>query len=168
MAVELLSGSQLDRMRASCSLAAKCLVMVGERIRPGITTDTINDWVHAYCEENDAYPAPLNYGGGGGRSAFMAGGANTALLLVLTGVFTALPLIWFAAAAIRLPLTAIGMMQFFAPTGQFLLGLCVFGENPPRFDAWIGYGLIWVGVVAVAIEQLMVLRRMSPALQRAG
>lgn len=70
MAIELLSGSQLERMRASCSLAAQCLVMVGERIRAGITTDTINDWVHAFCEENDAYPAPLGYGGGGGRAPF--------------------------------------------------------------------------------------------------
>lgn len=70
MAVELMSASMLERMRKSCRMAADCLVMVGERIGAGITTDTINDWVHAFCVENDALPAPLNYGGGGGRPPF--------------------------------------------------------------------------------------------------
>lgn len=70
MAVELMTASMLDRMRVSCEMAARCLVMVGEKIGPGIRTDEINAWVHAFCEENDAYPAPLQYGGGGGRPPF--------------------------------------------------------------------------------------------------
>ena len=58
-----MNAAALERMRESCSLAAECLVMVGERIRAGITTDEINTWVHEYCLEHDALPAPLNYKG---------------------------------------------------------------------------------------------------------
>jgi len=61
--IETMNSAALERMRESCSLAAECLVMVGERIRAGITTDDINTWVHQYCLENDALPAPLNYKG---------------------------------------------------------------------------------------------------------
>jgi methionyl aminopeptidase len=61
--IETMNSAALERMRESCSLAAECLVMVGERIRAGITTDEINTWVHQYCLEHDALPAPLNYKG---------------------------------------------------------------------------------------------------------
>lgn len=67
---EIMTPRMIDEMRISCSMAARCLVMVGERIKPGITTEEINSWVHKFCEENDAYPAPLGYGGGGGRPPF--------------------------------------------------------------------------------------------------
>ena len=61
--VELMTPKMLDRMRESCQLAAQCLVMVGEHIRAGITTESINTLVHEFCVEHDAYPAPLNYKG---------------------------------------------------------------------------------------------------------
>ena len=61
--IEILNRAALDRMRKSCTLAARCLVMVGERIGAGVTTDEINAWVHEFCLENDATPAPLNYKG---------------------------------------------------------------------------------------------------------
>ena len=70
MAVELMSKGMLEKMRESCQLAARCLVMVGERIGAGVRTDEINDWVHQFCLDHDATPAPLNYGGGGGRPPF--------------------------------------------------------------------------------------------------
>lgn len=81
--------------------------------------------------------------------AFVEGGSVTASLLVLTGVSTALPLLWFAAAAARLPLSTIGFLQFFAPTGQMLLSLLVYGEGPADRRMWIGYTLIWAGVVVL-------------------
>lgn len=70
MAIELMSKNALPKMRESCQLAARTLLMVGERIGPGVTTEEINTWVHEFIEENDAYPSPLNYGGGGGRVPF--------------------------------------------------------------------------------------------------
>ena len=61
--VELMTPKMLDRMRESCQLAARCLVMVGDHIAPGITTESLNTLVHQFCLEHDAYPAPLDYKG---------------------------------------------------------------------------------------------------------
>ena len=52
----------LERMRVACRMAADCLSMVGEHIRPGLTTDDINTLVHEWIVERDAIPSPLNYG----------------------------------------------------------------------------------------------------------
>lgn len=59
--VEIMSSTNLEKMRASCALAARCLLMVGPKIKPGISTDDINKWVHDFVVQNDAYPSPLNY-----------------------------------------------------------------------------------------------------------
>ncbi|NOY90444.1 MAG: type I methionyl aminopeptidase [Deltaproteobacteria bacterium] len=52
-----------EEMRASCALAAQTLVEVGKRIRVGMTTQEIDDFVHAFIVERGAYPSPLNYKG---------------------------------------------------------------------------------------------------------
>lgn len=90
---------------------------------------------------------------------FVTGGVSPTVLLVLTGVSTGLPLLWFAAAAKRLRLATIGFLQFGAPTGQFLLGVVVFGERPPVSSMWWGYGFIWLGVVCLIGEGVVRLRR---------
>jgi methionyl aminopeptidase len=59
--VEIMSSANLEKMRASCQLAAQCLLMVGPKIRAGVTTDEINKLVHDFVTANDAYPSPLNY-----------------------------------------------------------------------------------------------------------
>lgn len=66
-------------------------------------------------------------------------------LLVACGPATAAPLIWFAAAARRLPLSTIGFIQFVAPTGQLLLALTLNGESLSTMRA-VGFLLIWIGV----------------------
>jgi methionyl aminopeptidase len=53
----------LERMRRSCALAAETLCVVGEALRPGMTTDEINTLVHDYIVARDAWPSPLNYHG---------------------------------------------------------------------------------------------------------
>ena len=58
-----MSTRDLERMRAACQLAAETLVMVGERLRPGMTTDDINTLVHDYTLAHGARPSPLNYHG---------------------------------------------------------------------------------------------------------
>ena len=68
--VELMTARMLDAMRESCQLAAECLVMTGELIRPGVTTDAINTAVHDFLTSRGAYPSPLEYGGGRGRPPF--------------------------------------------------------------------------------------------------
>jgi len=69
-AIELMTPRMLEQMRASCQLAAECLVMVGEHIRPGLSTEEINALVHDFLVERGAYPSPLNYGASRGRAGF--------------------------------------------------------------------------------------------------
>lgn len=61
--VEIMTPTMREQMRASCQLAAQTLVEIGKRIRAGITTQDIDDFVHRYIVEHDAYPSPLNYRG---------------------------------------------------------------------------------------------------------
>ncbi len=68
--VQLMTPSMLERMRASCQLAADCLVMVGEKLRVGMTTDDVNTLVHEFIVSRDAYPSPLNYKPSGASRAF--------------------------------------------------------------------------------------------------
>lgn len=61
--IEIMSARDLEKMRAACQLAADTLVMVGEHIRPGMTTDDLNTLVHQYTLEHGARPSPLGYHG---------------------------------------------------------------------------------------------------------
>lgn len=56
------SPAEIDAMRAACKLAAQTLKMAGELVKPGITTEEINEAVHQYTLDHGAIPAPLNYG----------------------------------------------------------------------------------------------------------
>ena len=53
----------IERMRIACSAASEVLRLAGEFVRPGITTDEIDVYVHNLCIERGAYPSPLNYSG---------------------------------------------------------------------------------------------------------
>lgn len=64
--VEIKSPREIEAMRAVGRLAADTLNLVGGLIRPGLTTDAINDFVHRDTLKKGAIPAPLNYRGGGG------------------------------------------------------------------------------------------------------
>jgi len=61
---------QIREMRHACALAADTLCMIGEHIKPGISTDEINTIVHEYTIKHNARPAPLNYGKTRTRSGF--------------------------------------------------------------------------------------------------
>ncbi|KQT93662.1 protein rarD [Marmoricola sp. Leaf446] len=88
-----------------------------------------------------------------GRSSFGTEGAGHAVLMVSTGLVTAVPLICFGAAATRVSMTTIGLLQYLAPTLQFVLGLVVFGEQMTPVK-WLGFGLVWVALVAFTVEAL--------------
>lgn len=72
-------------------------------------------------------------------------------LLLLTGLTTALPLIWFAAAAVRLRLTTLGLLQYVAPTCLLLLSILVFGEHVEPHRAAM-FGLIWLGLALYTLD----------------
>jgi chloramphenicol-sensitive protein RarD len=86
-----------------------------------------------------------------GTSTFGAHGAGHALLLMASGVITGLPLLLFGGAARRLPLTAVGMIQYLGPVLQFVCGLVVFHEHMP-LTRWAGFGLVWVALVILTTD----------------
>jgi len=88
-----------------------------------------------------------------GASTFGTEGPVHALLLASAGLVTAVPLLCFGAAATRVPLVTIGLLQYVAPTLQFLLGLLVFGEDMPA-ERWLGFGLVWLALVLLTAETL--------------
>jgi chloramphenicol-sensitive protein RarD len=74
-------------------------------------------------------------------------------LLVVGGALTALPLLGFAYAVRRVPLSVVGLMQYIAPTLQLLCGVFVFGEAFDR-DRAIGFVLIWIALAIFAVDGL--------------
>ncbi len=78
-------------------------------------------------------------------------GSRDLLLLMLTGVTTALPLIWFAAAAERLRLATLGLMQYLAPTCLLALSVLAYGERveTPRIAMFV---LIWLALALYAVD----------------
>ncbi len=80
------------------------------------------------------------------------------LWMVGAGVVTSLPLLWFAAAAKRLNLSTIGILQYLAPSIAFILGVFVYKEAFTRHHL-ITFGCIWIGVFLYAAESLIKNRR---------
>ena len=88
-----------------------------------------------------------------GASSFGSHGVGHALLFTTTGVITAVPLMLFGAAAIRVSMVSLGLLQYLAPTIQFALGLLVFHEAMPA-SRWIGFGLVWLALAVFTVEAL--------------
>jgi chloramphenicol-sensitive protein RarD len=86
-----------------------------------------------------------------GSGALFHSDSLTNLLLIGAGVVTAVPLLMFAAAVRLIPLSVVGLMQYIAPTLQFLLGVLVFKEAFTRQMA-IGFGLVWLALIIFWVE----------------
>ncbi len=80
------------------------------------------------------------------------------LLLVGSGVVTAVPLLFFGAAATRVPLTTLGLLQYLAPTLQFLIGVLVLREPLPPVQL-LGFGLVWAALALFTTDALRHRRR---------
>jgi chloramphenicol-sensitive protein RarD len=80
-------------------------------------------------------------------------GPRHGLLLAGAGVVTAVPLLAFGAAARRVPLTTLGLLQYLAPTLQLLIGLGIRGEPMPAVRL-AGFGLVWVALALFTAEAL--------------
>ncbi len=76
---------------------------------------------------------------------------RTAVLLLLTGVFTVAPLLMFGAGARRIPLSVVGLLQYIAPTIQLLIGVLMYHEPFTR-DSQIGFVLIWIALALYTAE----------------
>lgn len=95
-----------------------------------------------------------------GSAAFGHASWTVTLLLALAGVVTAIPLLLFAAAARSIPLYMIGILQYIAPTLQFLLGVLVFGEAFTSTRV-VGFSIIWLALLIYSVESFLVRRRMA-------
>jgi chloramphenicol-sensitive protein RarD len=106
-------------------------------------------------------PLALTYLGflhAGGNGTFGAHGPGHALLLMTAGVVTAVPLLCFGAAATRISLTTIGLLQYLAPVLQFAIGV-VIRHEPMGLARWGGFALVWLALVVLTAEALAYRRR---------
>jgi chloramphenicol-sensitive protein RarD len=96
--------------------------------------------------------------GATGAGTFASEGAGHAVLLALSGVVTAVPLLLFAAAASRVPLTTLGLLHYLAPTLQFALGVTLFDEPLPPLRL-LGFVLVWLGLALFTADLVRFHRR---------
>lgn len=92
-----------------------------------------------------------------GTGAFLHAGTLTTILLIGAGAVTTIPLLMFASAAKQIPLTVVGLLQYIAPTLQFLIGVFLYKES---FDQThlIGFGIVWVALIIFWVENFMAQR----------
>ncbi|MDP9820702.1 EamA family transporter RarD [Nocardioides massiliensis] len=86
-----------------------------------------------------------------GEASYLDMGPGTMLLLVGSGLLTALPLLCFGGAATRVTLTTMGLLQYIAPTLQFLIGVLVFSEALP-LSRLAGFVLVWTALVVFTVD----------------
>ncbi|UIF86191.1 EamA family transporter RarD [Cupriavidus sp. UYPR2.512] len=97
-----------------------------------------------------------------GQDSFTHAAPGTQWLLLLAGPVTAVPLLFFAAGARRIPLSLLGLLQYTGPTLQLLLGVWLWNEPFP-VQKQVGYALIWLSLALYAAEGLWMNTRQKPA-----
>ena len=98
-----------------------------------------------------------------GDATLTSHGAGHAVLLFLAGVITAVPLLFFGAAASRVPLTTLGLLQYLAQILQFLLGVLIFHEQMGALRLF-GFCLVWAALAMLTADLLSQRRRRTTAL----
>jgi chloramphenicol-sensitive protein RarD len=105
-----------------------------------------------------AYLAYLEWRGTG---AFFHWSRELDALLVGTGVLTAVPLLFFNLGARRINLSTLGLMQYIAPSGMFLLAVLAYGEPFTAAQVWT-FILIWAALAIYSIDSARAYRRAGP------
>jgi chloramphenicol-sensitive protein RarD len=95
----------------------------------------------------------LTWFGTRGQATFASEGPLHATLLGLGGAVTAIPLLAFGAAAIRAPLSTLGLLQYLAPALQFSIGVLVFREPMPP-ERILGFALVWLALGLLSVDGL--------------
>ncbi|PZE87279.1 EamA family transporter RarD [Curtobacterium sp. MCBD17_032] len=100
----------------------------------------------------------LGVTGIGGGVTFTSEGWLHALVTVLTGPATAVPLLLFASSARRVSLSTLGLTQYLAPVMQLLVGVLVQHE-PMSASRWVGFGIVWAALVLLTVDSSTAARR---------
>ena len=100
----------------------------------------------------------LLFTGQQGGGAMTSGGWLRIALLLGTGVVSAIPLVSFGAASRLIPLSTLGLMQYLAPSTQFLLGVFLYREPFTTSDL-VGYAFIWAALLIYSLEGVLNARR---------
>ena len=87
-------------------------------------------------------------------AAFLHTGTSSDLLMIGAGVVTTIPLLMFASAAKSIPLWVVGLLQYIAPTIQFLLGVFLYKE-PFSQHQLIGFGIVWAALIFFVVENYL-------------
>jgi len=109
----------------------------------------------------------LTFVGIKGSGAFLHDGALVDMFLIGAGLVTTIPLLLFASAAKQIPLTIVGLLQYIAPTLQFLIGVFIYKES---FDIahFIGFGIVWLALIIFAIESYLANRAPAQPIPELG
>ena len=97
-----------------------------------------------------------------GQTVFLRDGIYIDLLLIGSGIITILPLLLFVSAAKRLRLATVGLLQYIAPTGHFLIGVYLYGEPFTAADG-VTFGCIWTGLALYTADMWLGHRRLPRA-----
>jgi len=88
------------------------------------------------------------------KAAFLHFGILSDLLIIGAGLVTTVPLLMFASAARQIPLTMIGVLQYLAPTIQFLIGIFIYKE-PFDQSHLVGFSIVWLALIIFWIENYL-------------
>ena len=99
-----------------------------------------------------------------GQAAFLHTDGVSTLLMIGAGIVTVVPLLMFAASVRLIPLSLVGILQYIAPTLQFLIGVLIFGEAFTHTE-FIGFGLVWAAVLIFTTENVLMWRRTAAGRQ---
>lgn len=89
-----------------------------------------------------------------GTAGFLHDGLTVDLLLIGGGIVTTIPLVMFATAAKQIPLNMVGILQYLAPTIQFLIGVFMYKE-PFDTTRFIGFGIVWLALIIFWVENFI-------------
>jgi len=87
------------------------------------------------------------------EGTFGHNGLGHTLWLTSSGIVTAIPLMLFSAAAIRIPLSTMGMLQYLGPTLQYIIGVAVFHEYMPK-ERFLGFVITWIAIAILSADAL--------------
>jgi chloramphenicol-sensitive protein RarD len=102
-----------------------------------------------------------------GTGAFLHTGLTSALLMIGAGLVTTIPLLMFATSARLIPLWVVGLLQYIAPTLQFIIGVFIYKE-PFSYNQLIGFSIVWIALIIFLVENYVATRASAEPLAELG